>query len=274
VSLTSDTLGLDAVPLPAHTEAMATVQQARQGELETARTADLLRLLPRGRKSVLDVGARDGHFSRLLAGYFDEVTALDLEKPAFEFPRVATVAGDLTHLQFPDGAFDCAFCAEVLEHISALEQACRELARVARREIVIGVPFRQDMRACRTTCRHCGKTNPPWAHLNTFDEPRLQRLFPGTSVRAKSFVGETSDFANSFSTVLMDWAGNPWGSYDQEEPCIYCGAALVPPDSLSTIARAFAGAAVRLNRLQASLSHPHPYWIHIVFAKDGSAAHD
>ena len=85
---------------------MADLAQYRQTEQEKARTADLLRLLPRGRQSVLDIGARDGHFSRLLTEYFDEVTALDLEKPAFEFPQVRTVAGDITNLQFPDGAFD------------------------------------------------------------------------------------------------------------------------------------------------------------------------
>ncbi len=50
----------------------------RATENERTRTADLLRLVPRGRATVLDIGARDGHFSRLLTGYFDAVTALDL----------------------------------------------------------------------------------------------------------------------------------------------------------------------------------------------------
>ena len=58
-----------------------------------ARTADFLRLLPRARSSVLDIGARNGHFSRLLTEYFDVVTGLDLEKPPFEYPQVTTVAG-------------------------------------------------------------------------------------------------------------------------------------------------------------------------------------
>ena len=67
-----------------------------------ARTADFLRLLPRARSSVLDIGARNGHFSRLLTEYFDVVTGLDLEKPPFEYPQVTTVAGDVTKLQVPD----------------------------------------------------------------------------------------------------------------------------------------------------------------------------
>jgi ubiquinone/menaquinone biosynthesis C-methylase UbiE len=62
-----------------------------------------------------------------------------LEKPTFEFPRVTTVAGDATKLQFPDELFDCVLCAEVLEHIPAVEKTCRELVRVARHELIIGV---------------------------------------------------------------------------------------------------------------------------------------
>jgi SAM-dependent methyltransferase len=247
---------------------MSNLQQYRESPQEQARTADLLRLLPRGRKSVLDIGARDGHFSRLLTDFFSEVTALDLEKPAFVIPRVTTVAGDITKLQFNNASFDCVFCAEVLEHISALEQACRELMRVARHEIIIGVPFRQDTRFGRTTCRACGRINPPWAHVNTFDETKLQRLFAGMSMQATSFVGSNNDVTNPLSTALMDWAGNPWGTYDQDEPCIHCGAALVPPNGRSALSRVCSGLAVRLNRLQSSLSRPHANWIHMVFVKN------
>lgn len=135
---------------------------------------------------MLEIGARDGYLSRRLAEHFTEITALDLEKPEWEFPGVTPVAGDVTGLQFPDDAFDCALCTEVLEPISALEQACRELVRLTRHEILIGMPFRQDTRVGRTTCRQCGKVNPPWAHVNTFDEQKLRRLFPGIAIQAKS----------------------------------------------------------------------------------------
>lgn len=247
---------------------MPDLEQYRQSELEQARSADLLRLLPRGRRSVLDVGARDGYFSRLLTDYFETVTALDLEKPPFQIPRVWPVAGDVTRLQFPDSSFDAVFCAEVLEHVSALEQACRELTRVARHEIVLGVPYRQDIRVSRTTCRSCGKANPPWAHVNSFDEKKLRKLFPGAVLQATSFIGTNSSVTNPVSTMLMDWGGNPWGSYEQDEPCIHCGAALVAPNGRSAMKRVCSGIAARLNRLQASLSRPHANWIHVVFVKN------
>ncbi len=246
---------------------MSDIQRYRESESEKVRTADLLRLLPCGRKSVLDIGARDGHFSRLLTNYFEQVTALDLQKPSFEYPRVTTVAGDVTKLQFPDESFDCVFCAEVLEHIPAVEQACRELSRVVRHELIIGVPYRQDTRSGRTTCRNCGRSNPPWAHVNRFDEQRLQGLFPGFVVQAKSFVGSTNEVTNFLSMMLMDLAGNPWGTYDQEECCIYCGAAIMPPNERSLVSKICSGVALRLNHLQMLLTTPHANWIHIVFYK-------
>lgn len=102
---------------PEGDEEMADLQKYRASELEKARTADLLRVLPKGRATVLDIGARDGFFSKLLTEHFASVTALDLKKPPFDYPGIVTVAGDVTKLDFPDNAFDCIFCTEVLEHI-------------------------------------------------------------------------------------------------------------------------------------------------------------
>lgn len=224
-------------------------------------------MLPKGRRSVLDIGARDGHFSKLLTEHFAEVTALDLQMPDFEFPRVNTVAGDVTRLEFPSDSFDCVFCTEVLEHIPDVQKACREIVRVARREIVIGVPFEQDNRVGRTTCGACGKGNPPWGHVNSFDEARLSALFSGLRIISKSFVGTTSDATNPIATLLMDLGGNPWGTYNQTEPCTHCGARLIPPARRRFRQRVCSALAFRVNRLQALGAKPHPMFIHLVFSK-------
>ena len=246
---------------------MSNINQYRESEQEKKRTADLLRILPRGRRSVLDIGARDGHFSRLLAEHFPEVTALDLHKPNFEFSGVVTVAGDVTQLDFADDSFDCVFCAEVLEHIPDVQRACKELIRVAKHEIIIGVPFDQDTRVARTTCRSCGKVNPPWGHVNSFTEERLLRLFSGVRIISKSFVGENKDVTNPVSTFLMDLARNPWGPYGQEEPCVHCGGKLIAPGNLQLWQKICSGVAGRLNALQSLFVRPRRNWIHLVFSK-------
>jgi SAM-dependent methyltransferase len=224
-------------------------------------------IVPKNFSTVLDVGARDGHFSRLLAEYFETVTALDLSIPQFDFDDVRPVQGDVTKLEFPDDYFDVVFCAEVLEHVPALQEACSEIARVARHVVVIGVPYRQDTRFGRTTCNHCGNTNPPWGHVNTFDEYKISNLFPGCSLAKTSFVGSTNDRTNPFSAWLMDLADNPWGVYDQDEPCIHCGKQMGPPASRPFVQKLIAAAALRLNRLQSTFNPAHPNWIHSVFRK-------
>ncbi|MBV9264896.1 MAG: class I SAM-dependent methyltransferase [Acidobacteriaceae bacterium] len=246
-----------------------TIEEYRQTEAEQARTADLLRLLPKNRQSVLDIGARDGHFSKLLTQYFGRVVALDLEKPPFAFDGVETVAGDVTALKFRDNEFDCVFCAEVLEHVPNLETACREIARVAAHEVLIGVPYRQDTRIGRTTCRQCGNVNPPWGHVNTFDERKLKALFAGLRVAEVSFIGTNREASNALATFLMDLAGNPWGTYDQEEGCIYCGAPLLAPAGRrSLISRVLSTTASSLVQIQTALTKPHGNWIHVLFQKD------
>jgi hypothetical protein len=50
-------------------------------------------LIPKGRISVLDAGARDGHLSILLADHFEIVTALDQKKTACAPPQGHNAAG-------------------------------------------------------------------------------------------------------------------------------------------------------------------------------------
>lgn len=218
---------------------------------------------------MLDIGARDGFISKLLTDYFDSVTALDLEKPKFDFPGVVPVRGDVTGLDFPDNAFEVVCCLEVLEHIDPrdLPQACREIARVARHEVLIGVPNRQDIRIGQTTCSVCRKQTPPWGHVNSFDEERMLRLFPGMQPVSITFVGETKERTNALSAFLLDLAGNPWGTYSQEEPCRFCGAGLVAPAHNSLPQRALAHLAARLNQIQIRLGAPMPIWMHLLFHK-------
>jgi SAM-dependent methyltransferase len=149
-------------------------------------------LRPKAR-SVLEIGARDGRVTRLLSERYFSVLALDLQRPAFEFPHVTTAAGDVRSLQFPDRSFDLVLCTEVLEYVPELQSATRELCRVARRHILVRVPHRQDLRHDRTTCTACGHRNPPYGHVHAFDEQRLFRLFPGWLPSTITRVGEIQD---------------------------------------------------------------------------------
>ena len=241
----------------------------RASSSEQERTADLLRLMPARGRHALDIGARDGHFSRLMADRFDRVTALDLTEPVISHPTVRCVKGDAAELQFSNGIFDFVFCAEVLEHVPppTLYKVCQEIERVSGQWMLIGVPYRQDIRVGRTTCYSCGKQNPPWGHVNSFDEQGITKLFRHSKVEAISFVGTNRAQTNLLSTKLMDFAGNPYGTYDQEEVCIHCGQQLSSPPNRTVVQRVATKAAFWSRKVSESFAKPRGNWIHVVLRK-------
>lgn len=234
---------------------------------EQQRLNDIIRLLPKNRCSILEIGARHGMMTRILTQYYSEIMALDLEKPTFDIENVTKVKGDVANLEFEDHCFDVVICTEVLEHVAPerVAQACREISRVARHEVLIGIPYKQDIRLYRTTCLACGKKNPSYGHVNRFDQPTLERLFAKMDAIEISKVGPASPRTNCVSTSLMDFAGNPWGTYAQEEPCVYCGAKLQTPAKRNVVQKIAGKIATILTKIQNRIHRPKPYWIHALF---------
>lgn len=243
---------------------------------EQERVASLLRLLPERGERALDIGARDGFIAQLMADRFEEVVALDLQRPDVDHPKVRPVAGDATHLEFSTGHFDAVLCAEVLEHVptASLPVVCSEMLRVCRGTVVIGVPNRQDLRYGKTTCNNCGLTNPPWGHVNRFDEARLLDLFRPAYPREVQFVGQTLERTNTVSSALLDFAGNPFGTWNQEEPCVHCGARLGRPTERGFPQRVATKIAVTLQVLQSKFTRPRGNWLHAAFEHPNPDAHE
>lgn len=241
----------------------------RASHLEQQRTADLLRLMPEKGQQALDIGARDGYFSLLMADRYEEVTALDLTQPNIPHPRIRCVKGNAAEMQFSDRSFDFVFCAEVLEHVptSVLPKVCQEIERVASQLILIGVPYKQDIRVGRTTCYSCGKFNPPWGHVNSFDEQRISTLFRSCKVDAVSFVGQSTSRTNSLSAALMDFSGNPYGTYEQEEPCVHCGQRLLTPPKRNTAQLVATKLAFWSRKATEFFAEARGNWLHVVLRK-------
>lgn len=246
------------------------LSQYRTSPEEERRTADLLRLMPTEGLHALDIGARDGHFSLLMKDRFEVVTALDLTEPNISHPRINCVKGDAAQMQFNDGAFDFVFCAEVLEHVPVLilPRVCQEIQRVANDRILVGVPYKQDIRVGRTTCYSCGAPNPPWGHVSSFDEQRIGGLFQLCEIENISFVGSNASYTNRLATALMDYAGNPYGTYDQEEPCIHCGHVLTAPPPRNFAQLIATKCAFWSRKATELFATPRGNWIHVALRKN------
>ena len=99
--------------------------------------------------SVLDVGCGEGVLTvewadRLGAG---RVVGIDLDDPKLRAewekrsrPNLEFCVEEATSLSFEDDSFDIACAIEVLEHVPDPEATLREMARVARRHLLVSVP--------------------------------------------------------------------------------------------------------------------------------------
>lgn len=77
-------------------------------------------------KRALDIGCRDGYWSKRLEQKGYEVVALDLE-PHYE----PALKHNVEHgLPFADSSFDVVWCTELIEHLYAPEYVIQEISRV------------------------------------------------------------------------------------------------------------------------------------------------
>ena len=101
-----------------------------------------------------------------------------------------------------------------------------------------------------------------------FDELRLIKLFKNFHAVEIDYIVSTRELTNGASEKLYDFAGNPYGTFAQEECCIYCGCKLLQPPPCSVAQRILSKLAYSLARLQQTFSKPHANWIHILFRKE------
>jgi glycosyltransferase involved in cell wall biosynthesis/SAM-dependent methyltransferase len=118
--------------------------------------ADVLDILPPDVESVLDVGCGDGFITNALPQTLHIVGA-DISREALAHVQRETVAASITKLPFEDNAFDLVMTNDVLEHLPDAEhaQALAELARVARKYVLVTVPHAEQLAASFTKCAAC-----------------------------------------------------------------------------------------------------------------------
>ncbi len=151
--------------------------------------------LPATFDSLLDVGCGEGYWLGFLARKFG--TRVDLrgyeyadnraEATRQRFPHLDVRVGSVFDIPEDDNAFDVVTCLEVLEHLPDWRAGVSELLRVARKEVLLTIPYRETLR--QVLCIHCNKLTPPDGHLHSFSEETFAFLRSSYSVTFGHLIG-------------------------------------------------------------------------------------
>ena len=176
-------------------------------------------------ESVLDVGCGNGFITRRLRA--KRVVGLDASEEALTHFEGEAILGSVDRLPFDDRSFDAIVCVEVLEHLNdeMFAKAVRELNRVAKKFLVIGVPYREDLRENMTQCAKCGCRYHIDLHQRAFYGPKdILRLFPDFTQKALVLLGERTEISSRVFRWIRYALLGP-GAQSAFARCPNCGAA-------------------------------------------------
>lgn len=145
-------------------------QDSEPSDYQQQQLRDIAFLIPDDVRRVLDVGCGSGKLTNHLPDGLT-VHGVDISSAALQHVKHPTTVAGLPELPFDDGAFDLVLCTDVLEHIpdSIYQASLAELRRVARRSIMISVPFAERFPAARTLCTSCGRLYHVNDHRRRFE---------------------------------------------------------------------------------------------------------
>jgi ubiquinone/menaquinone biosynthesis C-methylase UbiE len=150
--------------------------------MEMERFRAIINIVPKDISSLLDVGCHSGIFLSLLKKQRRiHGVGLERSRAPVQIARnrfnLSIIEGDAAALPFPADAFDAVSALEVIEHLpyKHYEKAIREIERVAKKYVLISVPYKEIRTFAR--CPQCSSTFHADYHLRSFDEPKLAGLF-------------------------------------------------------------------------------------------------
>jgi ubiquinone/menaquinone biosynthesis C-methylase UbiE len=131
-------------------------------------------------KNILEVGSGDGLILNALREAGHDPVAFDISRNALKHIKGGKlVQGTASRLPFSSNSFDLVLACEVLEHIPnhIYKSVLEEIARVAKKYILITVPYRENLEWSFARCTACGCIFNGSYHVRSFDENDIKFLF-------------------------------------------------------------------------------------------------
>lgn len=192
--------------------------ETARGSWIAGREFALMRRLlgPSAGATLLDVGCGTGHFSRRFAAIGLRVAGLDPDPAMLGHARglgggVSYLLGTGTELSFGDNAYDYVTAVTSLCFIADPERALREMWRVARRAVLLGLLNRRSL-LYRQKRNHGAYRGARWD--TSADVRRWARQLepaPQIAVSSAIFMPGGGAFARAVEAVLPNVL--PWGAF-------------------------------------------------------------
>jgi 2-polyprenyl-3-methyl-5-hydroxy-6-metoxy-1,4-benzoquinol methylase len=140
-------------------------------------------------EAILDVGCGEGVLTARWAERLPAATVVGLDLPEAKLesqwrsrqrPNLRFVPGRAEELPFDSGEFDLVAAVEALEHIPAADRALAEMARVAKRHLLVSIP-REPLWRILNVARgaYLSQLGNTPGHVNHWSPRGFQRLLRG-----------------------------------------------------------------------------------------------
>ncbi len=129
--------------------------------------------------TILEVGSGDGLVIKSLRKAGHDPFALDISQSALQYVQISKlIQATASQLPFPSNSFDLVLACELLEHlpISLYLDVLDEIERVAKRNIIITVPYQEKLEWNYARCPACGCIFNGSYHVRSFREKDIKSL--------------------------------------------------------------------------------------------------
>lgn len=216
---------------------------------DEARVSVITGMIPSDVKTVLDAGVGGGYIYRRLAANKDlHCFGIDLSRELIgKLGSGKACAGDVSRLPFRSGAFDLVIAADLIEHITdeAFDRTIAELARVAKRYILINSPNCDVVDWPVSRCDRCGREFNIYGHMRTINAGVIRSAFgpKGFEFVKSGTVGARRDPRPLFLVRIARRWGNAYSADGAICPyCLHTDIALPPKNTVQRlVSRAVCG---------------------------------
>ena len=147
-------------------------------------------IVPDDCRSLADIGCGNGIFLKhlRLTRPEMELVGIDRSEEALKYVSVPKRVGDVTKIPLEAESYDCVVCSQVLEHIPIpnYDKALSEISRVAKKYLIVSVPYMEKLEFGATTCPYCRSTFNRDLHVRSYSQLTLERLFDTYGFRHKT----------------------------------------------------------------------------------------